>query len=209
MLVTNQLARGFQGAWWGAPRGATNRHHVSRAGPSYDNTFFFFFCMCFVLVWFFEFCLVFLRYSRKKNCFSHGKHTMLKAQLCFHVKHNCSFTWSSGVLFKKWKSMKCASMWSTVVFSVFSVFGSFSVFYSQFFQESSSKPISMGYSFEDLNARNPMLKWLLILAHVLRYKMFWKTNLSMKKKHKTHRLWQVFHMQCATRHHQEVEITFE
>lgn len=176
--------------------------------PTTTHSFFFFAC---VLFWFdfLNFAWFFWGIHEKKNCFSHGKHTMLKAQLCFHVKHNCSFTWSSGVLFKKWKSMKCASMWSTVVFSVFSVFGSFSVFYSQFFQESSSKPISMGYSFEDLNARNPMLKWLLILAHVLRYKMFWKTNLSMKKKHKTHRLWQVFHMQCATRHHQEVEITFE
>lgn len=99
MLVTNQLARGFQGAWWGAPRGATNRHHVSRAGPSYDNTFFFFFCMCFVLVWFFEFCLVFLRYSRKKKLFFsreayHVKSTVVlsrEAQLFFHVKFRCAF----------------------------------------------------------------------------------------------------------------------
>ena len=72
----------------------------------------------------------------------------LEALFCFRERHGCDFVRGTGVPLSEREKNPCSR------------FGFFVGFFVRFFREkkSSSKPINMGSSFEDLDARNPMVK---------------------------------------------------
>ena len=70
-----------------------------------------------------------------------------EARFCFRERHDCDFVRGTGVPFSERGKNPCFR------------FGFFVGFFVWFFlKKSSSKPINMGSSFEDLDARNPTAK---------------------------------------------------